>query len=136
MESLFRKVLAIFSLIVSGAIFAGSASAQCNAALPSAPLMHKQSWHGQQGRLMFVDSRGREDDIVGFWNIVLTSKGSSGIPDGSVLDKGLQQWHADGMEFLNCFTDSYDFARSSRIATAGKLLPSRNSRKAPPPVEM
>nr|VFJ96628.1 MAG: hypothetical protein BECKLFY1418B_GA0070995_108712 [Candidatus Kentron sp. LFY] len=27
-------------------------------------------------------------------------------------------------------------ARSSRIATAGSFLPSRNSRKAPPPVEM
>jgi len=27
-------------------------------------------------------------------------------------------------------------ARSSRMATAGNFLPSRNSRKAPPPVEM
>ena len=36
----------------------------------------------------------------------------------------------------NGHTQATDLARSSKIATAGKVLPSRYSKKAPPPVEI
>ena len=45
-------------------------------------------------------------------------------------------WHIVSCLCLaSCLTRDY-FARSSSMATAGSFLPSRNSRKAPPPVEM
>src|SRR4030095_2751782 len=43
----------------------------------------------------------RDDPIVGFWRVVISSKGNGGIPDGTVLDRGFSQWHADGTEILN-----------------------------------
>jgi hypothetical protein len=39
--------------------------------------------------------------IVGFWKVDMASKGNDGIPDGAVLDSGLQQWHSDGTEIHN-----------------------------------
>lgn len=39
--------------------------------------------------------------IVGFWKVKLVSKGSSGIPDGTVIDNGFSQWHGDGTEITN-----------------------------------
>jgi hypothetical protein len=39
--------------------------------------------------------------IVGLWNIVLTSKGNAGIPDGTPLDVGYATWHSDGTELMN-----------------------------------
>jgi hypothetical protein len=38
---------------------------------------------------------------VGFWKIKFVSEGSSGIPDGTVIDNGLAQWHSDGTEIMN-----------------------------------
>jgi hypothetical protein len=39
--------------------------------------------------------------IVGLWNIVLTSEGNAGIPDGTPLDVGYATWHSDGTELMN-----------------------------------
>src|SRR5262245_52282306 len=45
---------------------------------------------------------GSEDStIVGLWQITFTSKGTPGIPDGTVLDAGYATWHADGTELMN-----------------------------------
>ena len=101
MRTSFGKTLAIAALTSAGAFIAGSARAQCNPLAGIEPQMDRQSWIGtDRPRRLFVDERA-DDDIVGFWNIALTSHGNLGIPDGTVLDKGLQQWHADGTEFLN-----------------------------------
>lgn len=39
--------------------------------------------------------------IVGFWHQQLISEGSSGIPDGTVVDDDLAQWHSDNTEIQN-----------------------------------
>lgn len=100
MYTSFRKAIAILGLLVTGAVLAAPAGAQC----PFDPqaLLQQQSWHGTaQVGLMRVDFRREDmDDIVGFWNTTLSLKGSGGAPD-QIIDKGLQQWHADGTEFLN-----------------------------------
>jgi hypothetical protein len=39
--------------------------------------------------------------IVGLWKVTFTSKGTAGIPDGTVLDFGYVTWHSDGTELMN-----------------------------------
>jgi hypothetical protein len=97
----FLNGLTLGGLVIVGVLGAATASAQC--APPDAQVeIQKQSWHGATGvRPMQVGWRHHDDDIVGYWNIVVSSKGNPGIPDGTVLDRGLQQWHDDGTEFLN-----------------------------------
>ena len=46
--------------------------------------------------------RGRENDqIVGFWRAKFISEGSSGIPDGTLIDNPFVEWHSDGTEIMN-----------------------------------
>ena len=45
------------------------------------------------------DSGG--EPIVGFWRQDLVSKGTEGVPDGTVLENGLSQAHSDHTEILN-----------------------------------
>jgi hypothetical protein len=45
--------------------------------------------------------RIHNDPIVGFWKAKFVSTGSSGIPDGTVVDSPLVQWHSDGTEIMN-----------------------------------
>ena len=66
------------------------------------------SWQGkgefEPGSLLLVADRDDSaDGIVGFWRVTYVSKGNSsiGIPDGTVIDEGLQQWHSDGTEIHN-----------------------------------
>jgi hypothetical protein len=44
---------------------------------------------------------GTDHGIVGLWKTVFVAEGSPGIPDGTVVDFGFAQWHADGTEILN-----------------------------------
>jgi hypothetical protein len=62
------------------------------------------SWQGKgafgPGSLLLVADRDDSvDGIVGFWRVMFVSKGTSGVPDGTVFDEGFQQWHSDGTEF-------------------------------------
>ena len=46
--------------------------------------------------------RGRQNDqIVGFWRAKFISEGSSGIPDGALVDNPFVEWHSDGTEIMN-----------------------------------
>ena len=85
-------------------------AAQCLSG--SQPPATHRSWHSRPGRLQLlpaafvrVDDGDDHDEndasIVGFWHQKLISQGSAGIPDGTVLDDGLGQWHSDGTEILN-----------------------------------
>ena len=38
---------------------------------------------------------------MGFWHVKFVSEGTTGIPDGTVIDTGFSQWHTDGTEILN-----------------------------------
>ena len=101
MNTFLRKSLAIAGLVTASALYSVAASAQCNLAIPKAS-MQSESWRdGSQVQLMNVDWHDDDEDIIGMWNVVLTSRGSTGVPDGTVIDRGLQQWHPGGNEFLN-----------------------------------
>jgi hypothetical protein len=74
------------------------------------------SWQGKSefrpgSLLLIADREGAVDRIVGFWKVTTMSEGNPGIPDGTVLDAGFAQWHADGTEILN----------SSRPAASGNF---------------
>ena len=66
---------------------------------------------GPGSLLLVADREGAVDRIVGFWKVMTVSEGNPGIPDGTVLDAGFAQWHADGTEILN----------SSRPAASGNF---------------
>ena len=100
-----------FALGIAAAFVGGapSANAQCTSVLPLQPLapLQKQSWQ-DPGRFdrswlrsVSDGEADRDDRIVGLWRVIIASKGNGGIPDGTVLDRGFSQWHADGTEILN-----------------------------------
>jgi hypothetical protein len=95
---------ALGAFVLTG-VLVTSAQAQCASMQPLGPdvLMQKQSWQGDRGfdRSALLRTSEHDEGIVGFWRVVLTSKGNPGIPDGAVLDKGFSQWHSDGTEMLN-----------------------------------
>ena len=64
------------------------------------------SWQGKGefepgSPLLVADRDDSVDGIVGFWRVTFVSKGTPGLPDGTVFDEGLQQWHSDGTEIHN-----------------------------------
>jgi hypothetical protein len=74
---------------------------------PTAPA-HPQQRSKQAGHasLVLVSAQNEEEDsggppIVGFWNFKFVSKGTPGIPDGTLIDSGYAAWHSDGTEILN-----------------------------------
>jgi hypothetical protein len=64
-----------------------------------------QSWQGpaqfRPASFLLVTQEGSDDRIVGFWKVKFISEGSSGIPDGTLIDNGFAQWHSDGTEIMN-----------------------------------
>jgi hypothetical protein len=61
------------------------------------------SWQGKGefgpgSPLLVADRDDSVDGIVGFWWVTQVSKGTPGLPDGTVFDEGFQQWHSDGTE--------------------------------------
>jgi len=62
----------------------------------------RESWGGSQfspASLLLVADSG--EPIVGFWKVTFTSEGTTGIPDGTVVDQAYVQWHSDGTEIMN-----------------------------------
>ena len=62
------------------------------------------SWQGKGefgpgSPLLVADRDDSVDPVVRFWRVTYVSKGTAGLPDGTVLDDGFQQWHSDGTEF-------------------------------------
>jgi hypothetical protein len=63
----------------------------------------KQAGHAS---LVLVSAQNEEEDsgalpIVGLWKVKFVSKGTPGIPDGTLIDSGYATWHSDGTEILN-----------------------------------
>src|SRR5215831_3559534 len=64
------------------------------------PISWQRKGEFEPGSLLLVADRDDSvDGIVGFWRVTYLSKGNSGIPDGTPIVEGLQQWHSDGTEF-------------------------------------
>lgn len=105
MRARFRTAItATLTLVLLGIACASRAAAQCasfdssgNGALRR-DLGHMQS---QLVKASFLQVDSRNDPIVGFWKAKFVSEGSSGIPDGTVVDTPFVQWHSDRTEIMN-----------------------------------
>jgi hypothetical protein len=103
MKIVFKMAITAFcaiSLFVTA--FVSEARAECGY---SGVRIQPQSWERQdQFRASFLlvgSQEGTDDRIVGFWKFKFVSEGSTGIPDGTVIDNGFAQWHSDGTEIIN-----------------------------------
>jgi hypothetical protein len=106
---------AMFRTVITGALAMGSLAmglvTEASAGCPNLPgvkagTFQPISWQrtgefGPGSLLLVADRDDSVDPIVGFWKITFVSKGTSGVPDGTVLDDALQQWHSDGTEIHN-----------------------------------
>jgi hypothetical protein len=103
-------VLLVIGLVAEAS--AGCADLEGIKASAIQPLSEQGTGQFRPGSLLLVaDHEGSVDRIVGFWKVMTVSEGNPGIPDGTVLDAGFAQWHADGTEILN----------SSRPAASGNF---------------
>jgi hypothetical protein len=96
--------LAMVSLVMG---LVAEASAGCvNPSGFKAGAFQPISWQGRGefgpgSPLLVADRDDSVDRIVGFWRVTYVSKGTPGLPDGTVLDDAFQQWHSDGTEIHN-----------------------------------
>jgi hypothetical protein len=79
--------------VVLGTAFAPWASAGCGSMDPPAPAVSFKP--------AAYSDRGEVSPIAGLWKFTFVSKGSVGIPDGTVVDSGYTAWHSDGTELMN-----------------------------------
>lgn len=113
MRTVFRAAIAAtFAFVLVGMFFVSQAAAQCGSLTSS----NDESIQSQLGDGGFMDASFSEpgsstDQIVGFWSAKFVSMGSSGIPDGTVIDSPFVQWHDDGTEIMN----------STRVPATGNI---------------
>ena len=90
-----------------GTVFVSRATAQCGYSQWSGtealqPLSSHEAVQLEPLALSRAAENGGSDgQIVGFWKFKFVSQGSTGIPDGAVIDNGFSQWHSDGTEITN-----------------------------------
>ena len=111
---MYRGLIVVLAVATVALALAPMAAAECgslNAGPNPGALLKPQAWNGSDdlsASLMLVSDN---DPVVGFWKVKLTAKDTPGIPDGTVLDDGFQQWHSDGTEIMN----------SSRVPATGNF---------------
>lgn len=114
MKAMYRGLIVVLAVATVALALAPMAAAECgslNAGTNPGALLKPQAWNGSDdlsASLMLVSDN---DPVVGFWKVKLTAKDTPGIPDGTVLDDGFQQWHSDGTEIMN----------SSRVPATGNF---------------
>jgi hypothetical protein len=105
MRTTFRTVItATLTVALLGISYVSKAAAQCASFSASDnEAIQPQIWQEQPQLIKASLSQVRihNDPIVGFWKAKFVSTGSSGIPDGTVVDSPLVQWHSDGTEIMN-----------------------------------
>ena len=63
------------------------------------PISWQRTGEFGPGSLLLVAAHDESvDGIVGFWRVTWVSKGTPGVPDGTVFSEAFQQWHSDGTE--------------------------------------
>ena len=103
----FQSIIAAFSAAILAFTLAPVARAQCGQFRSVHTGWHQQLVTPGQARLITAAVEPvpvRElvhEDIVGLWHVKFVSEGSDGIPDGTVIDAGYEEWHSDGTEILN-----------------------------------
>jgi hypothetical protein len=105
MRTAFRIVItATITVALLGIACVSKAAAQCGSFVSSnVETIQPQLWDGQPQLTdaSFAQQGGEGDHIVGFWKAKFVSEGSSGIPDGTLIDSPFVQWHDDGTEIMN-----------------------------------
>jgi hypothetical protein len=100
MKIFVKAATAIAGVLAFGAVFAGSASA-CVPLFGPKPVAYGGGG-SDRASLVFVASHQQEvNQVVGLWKFTFVSKGSTGIPDGTIIDSGYATWHNDGTEIMN-----------------------------------
>jgi hypothetical protein len=113
MRSMIRTVAVTFGTLMVATVLAVNTRAQCGVSdgpmtsntatallLRAAPLKAATAIaSAQSSQSQQVAPVGAA--IVGFWHVKFISKGTTGIPDGTIVDMGFSQWHSDGTEILN-----------------------------------
>ena len=97
-------IAATFAFVLVGMCFVSQASAQCGSVLSSnVESIQPQLPEGQPQFMpvSFPVPGSHNDQIVGFWRAKFISEGSSGIPDGTLVDNPFVEWHSDGTEIMN-----------------------------------
>jgi hypothetical protein len=95
------KIRVPFLAVMFLCTMVAAANAGCGELAASKPgaTFKRQAWQwsgaGAASLHLIAD---QQEPIVGFWTLKFISEGSDGIPDGTVVDQGIQQWHSDGTE--------------------------------------
>jgi hypothetical protein len=99
MRKLFRTAATVtFAISMLAIGLVAKAGAQCGPLNPSDT--ESSPGPGQFLKTSLLDI-GQTDRIVGFWKAKFVSEGTTGIPDGTVIDSPFVQWHSDGTEIMN-----------------------------------
>lgn len=107
-----RKSILAVGIVACASGFATHAHAGCAiddwGSTAASGWLQQQAIVGRGGLTLAAASAGFSHDrpfsfrsIVGLWRFTFTSQGTSGIPDGTVLDAGYATWHSDGTELMN-----------------------------------
>jgi hypothetical protein len=113
-RTIFKAAAATLGLVVCATVFIPTARADCGSytstgrrpmSAPTQRLLPKPVAY----RLTTLAVAARDDDpdrhrdaaIVGMWKVQFVSEGTTGIPDGTVIDSAYAQWHSDGTEIMN-----------------------------------
>ena len=112
MKQMIRTMSVVFGVVLVATFFALNTNAQCGASdgqvttaaatsllERSAPLRNASQTRAQPA--VSQQRKTEEVSIVGFWHVKFVSEGTTGIPDGTIIDMGFSQWHSDGTEILN-----------------------------------
>ena len=97
-------IIAVFATVLLGTSSVSKASAQCGSVLSSNLESIQPQLLGGAPQFMpasFAEPGSENDQIVGFWRAKFISEGSSGIPDGTLIDNPFVEWHGDGTEIMN-----------------------------------
>src|SRR6266481_7476720 len=110
MRTMIRTLSVVFGVFLLATFSGLNANAQCGPSDgPSASatnlLARSASLRGASHASFRLatnrENRNEDASIVGFWHVKFVSEGTTGIPDGTVIDMGFSQWHSDGTEILN-----------------------------------
>jgi hypothetical protein len=112
MKKMIRTMSVVFGVVLVATFFALNTNAPCGASdgqvttaaatsllERSAPLRNASQTRAQPA--VSQQRKTEEVSIVGFWHVKFVSEGTTGIPDGTIIDMVFSQWHSDGTEILN-----------------------------------
>jgi hypothetical protein len=102
MRTVFKTAIAAtFAFALVGTCLVSRAAAQCVSLVSSNEESVLPQSDGQFFAASFAEPGSESDHIVGFWHAKFVSEGTTGIPDGTVIDTPNVQWHDDGTEIMN-----------------------------------